>query len=274
MNITATEFKIFPLSNWKDEQIFYWYKHRDFFSIVIAFESMEISIGMEKYNVGKGEMAFIGSGKHYDIIQSVGTKGYLITFTACFYEKSISDSVLLNSELFFDTYDMIQIMDMREDEADFIKMINRTKNHFNSVFDLVIHNCIETLLLDGMQRISCRSSLTDQGPVSFRGTVNAFSILVHKHFKKQTNVQFYADQLHLTPRKLTEISFKILGKTAKNVISEIVLKEALRYIKNTDLSISQIAYEMGFTDESNFRHFVKRYTGNIPITYRQTYVLS
>lgn len=97
--------------------------------------------------------------------------------------------------------------------------------------------------------------------------------MVHKHFKEQSNVQFYADKLHVTPRKLTEMCLAIWGKTAKTVISDIVLKEALRYIKHTDLSISQIAYEMGFTDESNFRHFVKKCTGNIPMSYRQIYAL-
>jgi AraC family transcriptional activator of pobA len=273
MNIAPTEFKMFPLSDWNREQIFYWYKQVDFFTIVRAFEPLEISIGMERYSVDKGKMAFIGSGKHYDIIQSVGTKGYIITFTAAFYEKSISDSVLLNSELFFDTFQSVQVTETHEDEADFMKIVNRTENLVHDVSDLVIHNCIESLLLEGMQRIKFNSSLQNYGAVPIRGIVNAFSILVHKHFKEQTNVQFYADKLHVTPRKLTEMCLTIWGKTAKTVISDIVLKEALRYIKHTDLSISQIAYEMGFTDESNFRHFVKKCTGNIPMSYRQIYAL-
>lgn len=273
MNITPNEFKIFPLSDWNREQIFDWYKHVDFFTIVRAFEPLEISIGMEKYSVDRGEMAFIGLGKQYDISHAIGSKGYVITFTSLFYEKSISDSVLLNSELFFDAYQSVQITNTSDEETDFMRMINRTKNHVHHVSDLVIHNCIESLLLDGMQAIKFNSNLQDYGLISMRGMVNAFSTLVHKHFKEQTNVQFYADKLHITPRKLTEMCLTILGKTAKTAISDIVLKEALRYIKHTDLSISQIAYEMGFTDESNFRHFVKKCTGNIPLTYRQTYAL-
>ncbi|WP_447770286.1 helix-turn-helix domain-containing protein [Sphingobacterium faecium] len=273
MNSAPTEFKMFPVCDWNYEQIFVWYKHVDFFTIVRAFEPLEISIGIEKYIVGKGKMAFIGSGKEYDVIQSALSRGFALTFTASFYEKSISDSILLNSELFFDAFQSVQITDTSGDEADFMKIINRTKNHAHQVSDLVIHNCIESLLLDGMQRIKLNSNLHDYGSVPIRGVVNAFSIMVHKHFKEQSNVQFYADKLHVTPRKLTEMCLAIWGKTAKTVISDIVLKEALRYIKHTDLSISQIAYEMGFTDESNFRHFVKKCTGNIPMSYRQIYAL-
>ncbi|MEN5086420.1 helix-turn-helix domain-containing protein [Sphingobacterium faecium] len=273
MNVPPTEFKLFPLSDWNREQVFYWYKPVDFFSIVRAFEPLEISTGIEQYRVGRDKMAFIGSGKEYDITQSVMAKGYIITFTAAFYEKSISDSVLLNSELFFDAFQSVQITDTLGDEEDFMKLISRTENLVHDVSDLVIHNCIESLLLEGMQHIKFNSCLLDYGAVPIRGMVNAFSILVHKHFKEQTNVQFYAEKLNVTPRKLTEMCLAIWGKTAKSAISDIVLKEALRYIKHTDLSISQIAYEMGFTDESNFRHFVKKCTGNIPMSYRQIYAL-
>jgi AraC family transcriptional regulator, transcriptional activator of pobA len=97
-----------------------------------------------------------------------------------------------------------------------------------------------------------------------------FVNLVRHQFKEQRSVQQYAYQLNITPKYLTEAVKEITGKTAGEIIDDHVLLEAKLYLHNPEYSISQIADELNFSDQSFFGKFFKRFTGLSPKEYRQS----
>jgi len=179
---------------------------------------------------------------------------------------------LINSGLFFDSERLLKAVKSRikqeEMKMQIIGNIQGYPSRNAAVTSLIVHNFIESVLLQGIWETDFDKELSRGRDSTVQGLANRFSILVHKHYKENCNVKFYADKLHITPRKLTNLCTEVWNKTAKNAIIDIVLKEALRYIEHTDLSISQISYEMGFSEESNFRHFVKKHSGSNPLQYR------
>lgn len=87
---------------------------------------------------------------------------------------------------------------------------------------------------------------------------------MNKDYRLNKTVKYYADQLHVTPRRLTEMTEKVSGKTPKQLITEKVVQESLRLLRHSKFTITQIAYEMEFNDEANFSNFIKKNLGQTP----------
>lgn len=100
--------------------------------------------------------------------------------------------------------------------------------------------------------------------------VKNFTQLVQKQFRSQRNVTAYAEQLHITPKYLTETVKEITGKTASDIIDDFVLLEAKLLLDNPALSIAEIAEELHFSDQSFFGKYFKRHTSLSPKEYRHS----
>jgi AraC family transcriptional regulator, transcriptional activator of pobA len=95
-----------------------------------------------------------------------------------------------------------------------------------------------------------------------------FVNMVHAQFRQLRNVNQYAAQLHVTPKYLTETVKEQTGQTAGEIIDDAVMLEAKLLLDNPDLSISQVAALLHFSDQSFFGKFFKRHSGVSPKEYR------
>ncbi|WP_244940513.1 helix-turn-helix domain-containing protein [Echinicola rosea] len=96
----------------------------------------------------------------------------------------------------------------------------------------------------------------------------AFKQLLNEHFTEIKNVEPYADMLHLSVKKLNEICKSAVNATAREVIKERILIEAKNLLTHTNRNVSEIAFELNFTDSSNFVKFFKGQTTLTPLGYR------
>jgi len=93
---------------------------------------------------------------------------------------------------------------------------------------------------------------------------------VARHFRAERNVIEYGRKLNITPKYLTETVKQITGKTAGELIDEFVIMEAKALLLDQGLSISQIADELNFSDQSFFGKYFKRLVGVSPSNYRRS----
>ena len=98
--------------------------------------------------------------------------------------------------------------------------------------------------------------------------VALFDNLVSEHVGTPLRVSYYAEKLHISPKHLSYILKKNTGKTAKQLIDLALALEAKILLKSEGLTISEIAYSLGFEDTSNFTKFFKRMTGSSPTGFR------
>ncbi|MCU7549768.1 helix-turn-helix domain-containing protein [Chitinophagaceae bacterium LB-8] len=87
-------------------------------------------------------------------------------------------------------------------------------------------------------------------------------------YEKQ-NISGYAEMLGVTPNHLNKCVKSVTGKSAHDLLNEMLLLETKVLLTQTSLSVSEIAYRMGGNELSNFVRFFKSKTGMKPGEYRK-----
>jgi AraC family transcriptional activator of pobA len=99
--------------------------------------------------------------------------------------------------------------------------------------------------------------------------VHQFLKLVMKKFKEEKSVQAYADMLHITPKYLTTATRGLTGKTAGELIDEMLIVEAKVLLNESGMPIAHIAESLNFSDQFVFSKFFKKHSGQNPSSYRR-----
>jgi AraC-like DNA-binding protein len=96
-----------------------------------------------------------------------------------------------------------------------------------------------------------------------------FKEQVNKDFKNRHSVNFYADQLHITPGHLNDIVKENLGISAKQYIQNRIFLEAKKLLLYSSLAIYEIAWKLNFQDCSYFVRAFKNRIGCTPQVFRK-----
>lgn len=100
--------------------------------------------------------------------------------------------------------------------------------------------------------------------------IREFNFLVEKHFKTEHSVVAYANLLHKSPKTISNTFNKLDEKSPLQFIHDRITLEARRLLYYTDKDVSEIAYELGFSDIQTFSRFFKKQTNASPTDFRHT----
>lgn len=81
-------------------------------------------------------------------------------------------------------------------------------------------------------------------------------------------VKYLADNVHLSANYLSDLLKKETGMNAQDHIHFYLIEEAKNILLNTDNSVGEIAYSLGFEYPQYFSKLFKQKTGQTPIEYR------
>ena len=99
---------------------------------------------------------------------------------------------------------------------------------------------------------------------------NNFCDLLSKHYRESREVNFYAEKLRLTPKYFARLIRERNGFSASEWIEQYVVAKAKQILSTrSDLTIQQVAYMLGFNEQSAFCRFFKRAAGKSPSDYRK-----
>ncbi len=102
--------------------------------------------------------------------------------------------------------------------------------------------------------------------------VEAFETLVNQNFRQLKRTSDYAEKLNITPNYLNSIVKDRMDLTAERYIQNRVILEAERLLLNTNLSVTEISYDLGFSDKSHFGKYFRKTTGESPNRFRRKFV--
>ena len=109
-----------------------------------------------------------------------------------------------------------------------------------------------------------QSIVTDRQDTIFQ----KFMASLHKNYTKNRQVAFYAQESCLSPRYFSRIVKDKTGRTAQEWISAVVIEEARRLLEDPENSIKDVAFKLGFPNQSFFGRYFLKYYGRTPSAYR------
>lgn len=95
-----------------------------------------------------------------------------------------------------------------------------------------------------------------------------FETLVEQEYLNHWSVAEYADALSISPTHLSRVLRRATGQSASRIIESRMVREARRQLTYTNLSISQIAYALGYIDPAYFSRFFSKSNGISPRDFR------
>jgi len=84
-------------------------------------------------------------------------------------------------------------------------------------------------------------------------------------------VSFVAEQLHVSPDYLSGLLKTLTGMTTQQHIHEKLIEKAKQQLSTTSLSVSEIAYQLGFEHSQSFSKLFKAKTSHSPLVFRAAF---
>jgi len=243
------------------------------FNLVYLFLSgvHDVHLGAEYRWLKPGDLVIVPENMLYASSNIRDCTGYCIHFKSEFLQPLLNGPLI---ELFpFFDFDTDHIINLTPEESSIIqqsfKDIISEYERFSHERDHLLRNYIYILLLRMREIYRPHAKRIIEGASRSAGLANKFKHLVEKNFIQTREVRQYADQLNITPKYLADVVKETFGKTPRELINDMLLLEAKVQLGSTDKTVTEIAYELNFTDQPHFTHFVKQRTGCSPLEYRE-----
>ena len=97
-----------------------------------------------------------------------------------------------------------------------------------------------------------------------RELFNRFMMLLERDYKISRDVNYYAAQMNISSKYLTNIVNQVTGNTPKTIIGQYVILQPKLHLKRSTQSIKEMAWEFHFADVSFFCRYFKKHTGLTP----------
>ena len=242
-----------------------------FYRFSVALQgTLHMQLGLEHFDVQPLNLTFSIPGQvHSKSNPSPDIFGYYILFAPSFLE-SLVPAARLGEEFPFYNYSGSQLLACNEQEInEIVDLISKIDQELQSSHTgrLTAIKMYFYLILLTAKRSYERQELKKDTPTTTQ-LVTRFHKLVGQHFMEHRQVADYAKMLNVTPNHLNRVVKNVTNRTASDAIQEMLVQEAKVLLQNTELSISEIAYQLDFSEPAAFNHFFARLTGATPLAYR------
>ena len=102
-----------------------------------------------------------------------------------------------------------------------------------------------------------------------RELFNRFMMLLERDYKISRDVNYYAKQMNISSKYLTNVVSQVTGHTPKNIIDQYVILQLKMQLKRSTQSIKEMSWEFHFADVSFFCRYFKKHTGLTPQQIRE-----
>jgi len=250
------------------------YPHRhDFFEVLYLLKGSGYHvIDGNKYEIKPPCVFFMSPGQAHKLELSNDIEGYIFIFTADFYLLNRSNQNSLIEFPFFYTIHqdnpplpLENENDIRFLESLFRQSITEISQSGNYTIDL-LRSILDLILTTCAARYKVSENMLNKGKGQI--LVKRFFHLLEENHQKNLSLSDYSGMMGVTPNHLTQTVKLLTGKTSSQIVKAKQLMEIKRLLVHTNLSVSEIANQLNFDDQSYFTKFFKRETGITPIQYR------
>ena len=270
---TFIGFEVIPLNKFfQNPKEILCHPHKDNFYNILFIEEGKgvLSIDFKDYIFDAGTIFTISPNQVQQHHLPLEANGFLIVFTQDFIVKYFDSKEVFRRLQIFDDAFQNPIIDLEsENFEDILMVINRMiyeqndeqkDQYTQGILRSVLH-----LLLLKLERFKQKSNEFNTQNSYFKEFL-AFKNRVEREVKQHRNVMEYADQLHISSKKLNYICKQVAHKSAKEVIDDLAILYIKRDLMETQ-STKQTAYNFAFDEPTNFIKYFKKNIGKTPYEF-------
>lgn len=222
-------------------------------------------IDFEKFDIVPGHIYFMSPAQIHSWSFEGDMEGYVINFDPNVFTTLLIRTDYMNQLAFFDGTTANSVFTIDDRLTALIKEVldKVIANHRNKEFAKVSLLYFLHILDLQVSPDSIRSA-----PAYNHILLRNFMALLESNYKRLRLPKDYANLLYITPHHLNALCKENLGSPAGEVIRKRILLEAKRLLAIKGQSISEIAYELNFSDNSYFTKFFKKAEHITPEEFR------
>jgi AraC family transcriptional regulator, transcriptional activator of pobA len=227
------------------------------------------TIDFTTYNVKPGNVFFMSPGQMHAWQLSDETDGYVLFFNSSFYTMDREERRITNFPFYNTT--QLNAVELTSSQLkptlEFIHLLESESRAHSSFQHSILRSLLDALLYKLFSFFQSRSLSSSDIPL-----ISKIELLIDQFYIEHKPASFYADRLNISPQKMNVHTRSFLNKTVTELLNERLLNEAKRLLVYTEKSVSEIAYELNFNDNSYFTKFFKRLEKQTPEQFRKRFI--
>ena len=223
--------------------------------------------------VEKGDLIIINRGRMaYDSSMSEDCEGMCVLIDDDFFKESIKCVSELTALFLFARQH--PVFRLPEQKIEFIKAAYRRMkekaaeagHHFRTP---LVQSLLLTMVYEVSDAIYLAQAQEQLGNSRGDQIFTQFLRLVEENFRRERRVGWYSSQLCISPKYLSEAVKTVSKRTPNEWIDSYAIMELCMLLRNTRMSIKEIAQQLNFSNQSFLGKYFKEHTGMSPSRYRK-----
>lgn len=253
----------------------------NFYTVSIKHNAdCKFNYGQNYYDFDEGVLAFMEPGQVASATQNGNIKGdgWLLVFHPDLIRNYAIGKNIKNYGFF--SYAVNEALHLSESEEKMIgeifRNIEKEYNHSIDQFSQDVMVSQIELLLNYSNRFYNRQFITRK--TASNDLLTKIETLLEEYFKSDKilesglpTVQFFADKLNLSPNYLSDMLRIITGQSTQQHIHNKLIEKAKEALSTTNLTVSEIAYQLGFEHPQSFSKLFKTKMNVSPLEYRASF---
>ena len=243
-----------------------------FFYILVETGTAEFVVDCHSYIVGKGDMLLVAPRMSIELMKKSSDFGTCGLCMEPFFFDSLSIGNYVYKQLYNSSHTTYVLRLGDSDTGHIRKTLDLMSHYLTSDHPAEMAGSLVNFLLLQITEIFHSQNVHPAGRVRRSDALfRLFRKLLAENYRKEHELQFYADSLHVSQTYLSRVIRQVSGKTVNNYIAEALYTDARRLLVFTDLTVKEISEQLGFSDQSSFGKFFKKKSETSPANFRDEY---
>jgi len=256
----------------------------DFYSVSIKRGvAGKLKYGQQQYDFDEGVMYFIAPNQVFSRIKDdsqhpVHPSGWILLVHPDFlWNTSLAENIKKYEYFDYSVNEALFLSD--KEEATINNIVKNIEQEYHSNIDKfsqgIIISQIETLL-NYADRFYQRQFITRK--ITSHQILDRLEKILADYFSSDNlitkglpSVQYIAETLHVSASYLSGLLKALTGQSTQQHIHDKLIEKAKEKLSTTQLSVSEIAYELGFEHSQSFSKLFKTKTNFSPLEFRQSF---
>ncbi len=255
----------------------------DFYCIALKKNfPFKVKYGQQEYDFDEGVMSFMAPGQVFGVELAPGQElrqsGWMLLIHPDFLWNTSLTKTIKSHEYF--GYSIHEALFLSPKEEGMItEIIRNNEQEYHANIDAFSQDIIIAqieLLLTYSQRFYHRQFITRK--IANHRILDRLEELLSDYFNGDAipkdgllTVQYVADALNISPNYLSSLLRALTGRSTQQHIQDRLIEKAKQDLSTTDLTVSEIAYRLGFEYSQSFSKLFKKKTNLSPLEFRQSF---